>query len=147
MDTDAASTTELTHSIRLARSFCSCLIKNAPRFARAEILHSNGDHSMTVLHRMWLPKPHKPRDMIFKQVWKRLNDDTICIAVYDDSYAFLSTPVSSSESTVRASKLAIMLFEGVPGKVSERSERAFMKTRAMNQHPRNGYRHNGYFHY
>ena len=34
-------------------------------------------------------------------------------------------------------------------KVSERSERALRKTRilAMNQHPRNGYRHNGYIHY
>ena len=30
----ASSTTELSHSIRLARSFCSCFIKNAPRFAR-----------------------------------------------------------------------------------------------------------------
>jgi len=33
--------------------------------------------------------------------------------------------------------------------VSERSERALMKTStlAMNRHPRNGYRHNGYTHY
>jgi len=34
--------------------------------------------------------------------------------------------------------------------VSERSERALRKTRilaTMNQHPRNGYRHNGYIHY
>jgi len=34
-------TTELTlfHSIRLARSFCSCFIKNAPRFARCRQYH------------------------------------------------------------------------------------------------------------
>jgi len=29
-------TTKLINSIRLARSFCSCFIKNAPRFARAQ---------------------------------------------------------------------------------------------------------------
>ena len=44
---------------------------------------------------------------------------------------------------------ALAFFNLSCGEVSERSERALMKTSilAMNQHPRNGYRHNGYIHY
>ena len=81
-----------------------------------EVQRYNSDHSMTIMHRMWLPRPLNPRDYVVKQIWKRIGDDTICVAVYDDHNSFISAPVRSDNLTTRASKKALILLEGVKGK-------------------------------
>ena len=44
-----------------------------------EIVSQDSDHGMTIFHQKWFPKPLVTRDFLFRQVWKRLDDYTMCI--------------------------------------------------------------------
>lgn len=55
-----------------------------------EIVSQDSDHCMTIFHQKWLPKPLSTRDFLFRQVWKRLDDYTICIIIYDDYSSFFN---------------------------------------------------------
>jgi len=88
-------------------------------------------------------------------------DDDHSVAVYNSSDGSL---ISSNKGS-RAKTLSLATFEdktfctsgkkemkfwtlnAVKGEVSDRSERALMKTSILATKKRNGYRHNGYIHY
>jgi len=79
-----------------------------------EIVSHDSDHGMTIFHQKWFPSPLVTRDFLFRQVWKRLDQYTQCIIMYDDYSSFFNESFyrdRKSKDTVRGSIESVLVLQ------------------------------------
>jgi len=98
-------------------NFCSDerMKSNAKLDVQREIVSLDSDHGMTIFAQKFFPPPHANRDFLLRQVWKRADDHTVFVYMYDDKSSifnetFYRMPLDSRK-TARASLKSILVLQ------------------------------------
>ena len=91
-----------------------------------EIAALDSDHSMTVFIQKFFPPPHCNRDFLLRQVWKRADEHTVFVYMYDDKSSshlfnetFYRATADGTKETRRASLKSILVLQEEIGEDSK----------------------------
>ena len=92
---------------------------NAKVDVRREIISLDSEHGMTIFKQKFFPPPHVNRNLLLRQVWKRADNDTMFIYMYDDKSSIFNENLyhtsTDGRKTIRASLRSILVLQQETG--------------------------------